>query len=399
MITAVFDHHIGNAAEILQLGGLVAVPTETVYGLAANGLDASAVEKIYAVKGRPPVKPLSLMVPGAGSLGEYASEVPQAATVLAEAFWPGPLTIVLKAKKGIPPVVLAGGDTVGLRCPDNALTLQALREAGIPFAAPSANRSGEKSPTNAQEVLDVFDGVIDAVIDGGTCSFGKESTIIDLSGKPYRILRQGALPEQDIADVLVKAMKVIGVTGMTGSGKTTALETLREYGAFVLDCDAVYHDLLNRSEEMKAELSVRFPAAFTGGALDRKVLGSIVFNDENELKALNAITHRFVAEEVCSRLRSFAMEGGGIAAIDAVELISSSLFRMCCCTIGIIAPEEQRLRRIMERDKISEEAARLRMKAQKSEEYYRENCTFTVTNDATPEELKMKIENILDKGC
>ena len=165
--------------------------------------------------------------------------------VLAKRFWPGPLTIVLPARQEIPKVVLAGGITVGLRCPDHPLTLELLRKCGLPLAAPSANPSGAPSPKTAAEVLGYFEGKIEAVIDGGACGIGLESTIIDLTHAPYRILRQGALPERDIAAALAENMHIIGLTGGTGTGKTTALNVLSEMGALCLACDEVYHELTN----------------------------------------------------------------------------------------------------------------------------------------------------------
>ena len=162
----------------------MAVPTETVYGLAGNGLDPEAVERIYEVKGRPSVKPLSLMVPGPQAMDVYCEDVPQAARALAEKFWPGPLTIIMKAKSHIPPIVLAGGDTVGLRCPEHKMTLELLRLARLPFAAPSANPSGSESPKTAEKVYEYFNGQIEGIIDGGPCGLGLESTIIDMSRDP-----------------------------------------------------------------------------------------------------------------------------------------------------------------------------------------------------------------------
>ena len=194
---------IGEAAAILRGGGLVAVPTETVYGLACSGLDEQAVERVYEVKGRPAVKPLSLMVPGAEAIDRLCRDVPEAAYRLAERFWPGPLTIVLKARPEIPAIVRAGGATVGLRCPDHPLTLALLRETGLPFAAPSANPSGAPSPNTAGEVAAFFDGQIEAILDGGACTLGTESTILSLAQTPYRVLRRGALAESEIADALV----------------------------------------------------------------------------------------------------------------------------------------------------------------------------------------------------
>ena len=395
METLIFDHGTGSAAEIICAGGLVAVPTETVYGLAGNGMDEKAVEKIYEVKGRPAIKPLSLMVASPEEIGRYAVDVPEAAKALAEKFWPGPLTIVLKANPDIPEIVRAGGDTIGLRCPDHALTLKALREAGVPFAAPSANLSGAPSPKTAGDVLKVFDGVIDAVIDGGACTLGRESTILDMSKKPYRVLRQGALPEESISDALVENMHIFGITGTTGSGKTSVLEAFRKKGALLLDCDRLYHDLLETSEGMLRELEDRFPDAFEKGRLVRKKLASIVFHDEATLADLNAITHRYVCEDVKRQLMAHAMSGGQIAVIDAVELISSGLGALCDCTIAVLAPEAERMKRIMVRDGLTEEQALERIRAQKNDAYYRENCTYTVLNDGTVEQLSEKINQIM----
>ena len=395
METLIFDHGTGSAAEIICAGGLVAVPTETVYGLAGNGMDEKAVEKIYEVKGRPAIKPLSLMVASPEEIGRYAVDVPEAAKALAEKFWPGPLTIVLKANPDIPEIVRAGGDTIGLRCPDHALTLQALREAGVPFAAPSANLSGALSPKTAGDVLKVFDGVIDAVIDGGACTLGRESTILDMSKKPYRVLRQGALPEESISDALAENMHIFGITGTTGSGKTSVLEAFRKKGALLLDCDMLYHDLLETSEGMLRELEDRFPDAFEKGRLVRKKLASIVFHNEATLADLNAITHRYVCEDVKRQLRAHAMSGGQVAVIDAVELISSGLGALCDCTIAVLAPETERMKRIMVRDGLTEEQALERIRAQKNDAYYRENCTFTVLNDGTVEQLSEKINQIM----
>ncbi len=391
MKTQVYLNSTGETADVIRRGGLAAVPTETVYGLAGNGLDAEAVEKIYEVKGRPAVKPLSLMVPSADAMSLYASSVPEAAYVLAEKFWPGPLTIVLPAGECIPSIVLAGGTTVGLRCPDHPLTLEALKQAGVPFAAPSANPSGEPSPKTAQEVLSYFDGKIDAVIDGGPRTLGTESTLISLCAKPYRILRQGALSADDIADALLEKMKIIGITGMTGSGKSACLEVLRPLGALTLDCDVIYHELLESSEIMKTELKERFPEACLGPVPDRRILRRIVFADADALKDLNVITHRYVKEEVLRRLREFAMEGGTIAAVDAVELLEGGIAQLCSLTVGVVASEKTRIKRIMERDGISREDALLRIRAQKPESYYVENCSVTIRNDGSLEEFRGKL--------
>lgn len=402
MKTELICRDLCRAAELIRQGQLVAVPTETVYGLAGNGLDESAVKEIYEVKGRPEVKPLSLMVPGAEAMELYCDSVPPQAQALAERFWPGPLTIVLKAKDSVPAIVRAGGETVGLRCPDHELTLEALRLAGVPFAAPSANPSGAPSPKSAGEVLKYFDGKIAAVIDGGECGIGRESTIIDMSAKPYRILRRGALSEEDIAAALAEKQRLIGITGGTGCGKTTALSELEKRGALVIDCDALYHELLERDEAMIAELAAAFPASVQGGVIDRKALGRIVFNDAESLLRLNGITHRCVGKALTERLRQHAMAGGTLAAIDAIELISSGVGKRCAAVIGITANRETRIRRIMNRDGISREYAEMRVDAQKPNSYFEENCDYVVRNDSEQAEFinsfNRLIQEVLKNG-
>ena len=390
METKIFHGAADEAAEIIKTGGLVAVPTETVYGLAGNGLDEEAVKQIYEVKGRPQVKPLSLMVPGAEAMDRYCEDVPQGARLLAERFWPGPLTIVLKAKDFIPSIVLAGGDTVGLRCPDHPMTLELLKKAGVPFAAPSANPSGEESPKTAQKVWDYFSGKIEGIIDGGECGIGRESTIISMVQKPYRILRQGALAEKEIASALTEGLTILGITGGTGCGKTTALRTLEELGALIIDCDAVYHGLLIENKEMLAEIDSAFPGVVTGGVLDIKALGAVVFSDTEALARLNGITHSYVGREIDRLLESWALSGGRLAAIDAIELFGGNLARRCKATFAVLADRDKRIERIMARDGITREYAALRVDAQKPDSYFEEKCDYILKNNSTEEEFREK---------
>lgn len=382
---------------IMRGGGLVAVPTETVYGLAGNGLDEKAVAEIYEVKGRPEVKPLSLMVHDAASMERYCENVPPQAYTLAKKFWPGPLTIVMKAKPCVPEIVRAGGETVGLRCPDHPLTLELLEKSGVPFAAPSANPSGEPSPKNADSVLKYFDGKIDAVLDGGECGIGCESTLIDLSRTPYRILRQGALPADEIADAFVDSMKIIGITGGTGCGKTTALNELERRGALLIDCDAVYHRMLETDRPMLDEIEKYFPGAVIDGKLDRKALGAVVFTDEEALCDLNIITHRHINLEIRRILREHAMNGGTLAAIDAIELFSSGLAKRCTATIGVIADREVRIDRIMRRDGISREYAMMRVNAQRPNEYFIQKCSHVLENNGSQEEFIEKCRKTFEE--
>ncbi len=394
MKTETITKNISRAAEILRNGGLVAVPTETVYGLAGNGLDPAAVEKIYEVKGRPEQKPLSLMVPGKEAIAEYCEDVPPGAYVLAEKFWPGPLTIVLKAKSHIPSIVLAGGHTVGLRCPDQADTLALLKECALPLAAPSANPSGAESPKTAAAVAAYFDGAIEAILDGGECALGTESTVIDMTVSPFRVLRQGALPEEAITRALIDSLKVVGVTGGTGCGKTTALDALRDMGALVLDADAVYHELCRDGVEMLTKINDRFPGSVEDGVLQRKKLGAIVFSDAQALEDLRNITDRYVEREIDRRLAAHAAAGGKYAAVDAINLLGTKLTEYLVASVGITAPEDVRVARLMARDNITAEYALMRIRAQQPEEYFNKNCTYVIRNDGSREAYRRKCDEL-----
>ncbi len=222
------------AVRLLQAGDLVAFPTETVYGLGADAANPEAVAKIFAAKGRPADHPLIVHLAGAGHLDQWARDIPQAAWDLAEAFWPGPLTLILKRAPGVPKAVTGGQDTVGLRVPAHPLALALLRayvQAGgghsgmSGIAAPSANRFGRISPTDAEHVREELGNAVALVLDGGPCDVGIESTIIDLSrnGMPPRLLRPGHITPEQIEEVigempeLPDTMKPTGVPRVSGS--------------------------------------------------------------------------------------------------------------------------------------------------------------------------------------
>jgi L-threonylcarbamoyladenylate synthase len=208
---------IRRAADVIRGGGLVAFPTETVYGLGANALDAAAVGRIFEAKGRPPTNPVIVHLSEPFPLREggwgvsffnpeqvrrVATEWPRAAAALAERFWPGPLTLVVPKRAEVPDIVTAGGPTVAVRCPAHPVARMLLREAGTPIAAPSANRSTELSPTRAEHVLKGLNGRIDLVLDGGPCPGGIESTVVDVTGGCVRVLRPGLITAAMLEEVV-----------------------------------------------------------------------------------------------------------------------------------------------------------------------------------------------------
>lgn len=190
------------AARILRFGGLVAFPTETVYGLGANALDTQAAQKIYEAKGRPSDNPLIIHIAEVSDLERLTEDIPDKAYQLARVFWPGPLTIILKKKTCVPYGTTGGLDTVAIRLPANPIARRLIAEAGVYVAAPSANLSGKPSPTKAEHVIKDMSGKIDMIIDGGSATLGLESTIIDLSGKKPIILRPGCITKSMLENVI-----------------------------------------------------------------------------------------------------------------------------------------------------------------------------------------------------
>ena len=518
------EDEIREAARILRRGGLLGIPTETVYGLGANALDEEAVGHIFQAKGRPQDNPLILHVPDAGWLERYCREVPEVAYLLAEKFWPGPLTMILPGKDIVPRRTTGGLSTVGVRCPDHAVTRAIIREAGVPVAAPSGNTSGRPSPTSASDMLEDMDGKIDGIVDGGACRVGVESTIIDLTVSPPQLLRPGGLPLEELRQVLgevtvdkavtqqvteglrprAPGMKyrhyaphapvtvvtgaphrsaayiqavlregegvicfeefrerfagrvrqslgsagdtaqqahrvfdalrrfdstevthiyaqcpddsglglavgnrlkkaagfhivdadrlpgiTIGITGGTGSGKTSALRALCALGGRIIDCDAVYHRELAANARLRRDITRAFGDVFDGEKLNRQKLGGIVFSDPEALRRLDGI----VNVHLLPVIRREA-EGHLIVGLDAINLLQSGLAALCRETVAVLAPTEQRVRRIMERDGISEDYARLRIGAQQPEEYYRQHCSRILENRADgPEAFEEQARN------
>lgn len=206
---------IARAAEILRAGGLVAFPTETVYGLGADATNAEAVRKIFAAKGRPSTNPLIVHVADIEGAKRYADSWSDVAQTMAAAWWPGPLTIVVRKKPSIVDEATAGLATVGLRVPDHPLALALLRAVDLPIAAPSANRSNHVSPTTAEHVREEFGDRIEMILDGGACAVGIESTVLDLSGDEPAILRPGGVSQRQIEFILGPVRMMSGVRTAT----------------------------------------------------------------------------------------------------------------------------------------------------------------------------------------
>jgi L-threonylcarbamoyladenylate synthase len=219
---------VERAAEALRAGGLVAVPTETVYGLAADAADAAALRRIFIAKGRPSDHPLIVHLDSAERLDDWAARVPASAQLLIDAAWPGPLTVILPRGPRVLDEVTGGRDTVGLRMPAHPMAAALLEQSGLAFAAPSANRFGSVSPTTAQHVLDELgdhlDPRIDVILDGGACPIGVESTIVDCTDDPPQVLRAGAVTVEDID-------RLLGMTTAPASGPSRASGMLASHYA------------------------------------------------------------------------------------------------------------------------------------------------------------------------
>jgi L-threonylcarbamoyladenylate synthase len=199
---ALFDEAVNRATELLRAGEVVALPTETVYGLAANACNAQAVERIFEIKGRPSHNPIIVHVAGIDMARACVAAWPKIAESLARSFWPGPLTLVLERSGAIPDIVTAGGATVGVRWPSHPFIQAVIRRCGFPLAAPSANPSNELSPTNASHVQKKLGSQLPLIVDGGQCQVGIESTVLDLTTQPPRVLRPGMIHDSALLSVL-----------------------------------------------------------------------------------------------------------------------------------------------------------------------------------------------------
>jgi L-threonylcarbamoyladenylate synthase len=209
--------HIERAVAVLRSGGLVAFPTETVYGLGADASNPEALEKIFLAKGRPQNHPVIVHLPDAGHLSHWARNIPDSSRVLAKTFWPGPLTLVLPRAPQVSDLITGGQGTVGLRIPGHPLALELLKAFDSGIAAPSANRFGRLSPTTAEHVRDELGDSVDLLLDGGPCEVGIESTIVDLSREPPVLLRPGKISKREIEDAIGQTLATRGATRAPGT--------------------------------------------------------------------------------------------------------------------------------------------------------------------------------------
>lgn len=490
------------AARLLNAGELVAIPTETVYGLAADAMNAEAVSSIFVAKGRPSDNPLIVHIADERDWEPLVTHIPDNARWLSNAYWPGPLTIILPASDKVPKVVTGGLNTVAVRFPSHPIAQAVILRSGCPLAAPSANRSGSPSPTNAARVAEDMDGRIAAILDGGDCNVGVESTVIDLCHTPPRLLRPGGITPEMLEEILgpieidpavthalengavaaspgmkykhyapkaeitiVKgspaaysafvnrhqddgvgalcfdedlpllsvpavtygrrsdaltqarqlfdalrqldemgirtvyaacpdpsgiglavynrllraaafrvecAIHVVGLTGPTGSGKTTVADTWREQGAYVIDTDTLARCITEPQSPCLAELTETFSPAILNkdGSLNRAELARRAFASPENTRRLNAITHPAIVALTRQKIEFAAEQGYSVAVVDAPLLYEASADALCDTVVAVIAPPDIRQRRIMVRDNLTAEQAAQRMAAQKPDDFY-----------------------------
>lgn len=499
---------IDEAARLLSAGELVAIPTETVYGLAADAMNSEAVSSIYVAKGRPSDNPLIVHIADIKDWEPLVTHIPDNARKLAEAYWPGPLTIILPASEKVPKVVTGGLTTVAVRLPSHPIAQAVILRSGCPLAAPSANRSGSPSPTNAQRVTEDMEGRIAAILDGGDCDVGVESTVIDLCHIPPRLLRPGGITPEMLEDVLgpieidsavthalekgavaaspgmkykhyapqaeitiikgspsafveyVNARKsegvgalcfdedlphlrvpavtygsrtdaltqaqqlfdalrqldemgirtvyaacpdasgvglavynrllraaafrieyaihVVGLTGPTGSGKTTVADAWREQGAYIIDTDKLARTITESGSPCLTTLVEVFTPAILNedGSLNRPELAKRAFATAETAQLLNSITHPAIVALTRQEIEHAAEQGYTVAVVDAPLLYEAKADALCDTIVAVIAPSDVRKRRIMARDGLTDEQATQRMSAQQPDSFYcREGVT------------------------
>lgn len=517
------------AGELLRDGQLVAIPTETVYGLAANALNPQAVASIFTAKERPMDNPLIVHIADITNWAPLVTRITPAAQQLADAFWPGPLTIILPAADCVPNEVRGGLSTVAVRYPSHPVAQAAILHAGCPLAAPSANRSGSPSPTNAARVMEDMQGRIAAVLDGGDSQVGVESTVIDMCQMPPRLLRPGGITPEMLEAVIgpveidpavthvlekgavaaspgmkykhyapkaeihlvkgtstayihyvnshkntgvaalcfdedvpllnvpmvsygkrgdaleqahrlfdalrqldelgavtvyaacptpkgvglavynrliraaafrvINTIRVIGLTGPTGAGKSSVADTWRLMGVPVIDTDQLAREVVKPGSPCLAQLCEAFSNAILNkdGTLNRAELAKRGFATPEDNARLNAITHPAIINLANEQLEVAADHGYPIAVVDAPLLFEAGMDTICHHIVAVTAPDEVRLNRIMKRDGIDEDAAKRRMAAQNTDDFYIRPGVSVLENTGTPENLQAQASVLLNQ--
>ncbi len=525
---------IDEAARLLEQGQLVAIPTETVYGLAANALNPVAVASIFTAKERPMDNPLIVHIADIKDWEPLVTHIPDNARRLAQAYWPGPLTIILPAAPCVPNEVRGGLSTVAVRFPSHPVAQAIILHAGCPLAAPSANRSGAPSPTSAARVTEDMQGRIAAVMDGGDSAVGVESTVIDLSCHPPRLLRPGGITPEMLEEVLgpiiidpavtealeagavaaspgmkykhyapkahiqlvkgsadqytayvndhtapgvaalcfdedmphltvpalsygkrddpmeqahrlfdalrqldemgattvyaacpsphgvglavynrliraagfdtINRIRVIGLTGPTGAGKSTVSDTWRQCGAVILDADAAAREVTAVGSPTLRQLAQAFGEDIVApdGSLIRAALAERAFATHENTALLNSITHPAIVTVLRQRLELAAADGHHTVVIDAPLLYEAGADALCQHIVAVTAPPDVRLARICQRDGITKQAAQQRMQAQPTEDFYCRDGVMVIHNDADEEALRSQAHAMwqqLTGGC
>ena len=517
------------AASLLADGELVAIPTETVYGLAADALNSDAVSSIYVAKGRPSDNPLIVHIADIKDWEPLVTHIPDNARKLAEAYWPGPLTIILPASPLVPKVVTGGLTTVAVRFPSHPVAQAVILRSGCPLAAPSANRSGSPSPTNAQRVFEDMDGRIAAILDGGNCKVGVESTVIDMCHTPPRVLRPGGVTpgmleevlgpieidsavtralekgaiaaspgmkykhyapkaeitiikgspdayaefvnahnadgvgalcfDEDLSQLSVPsvtygsrydtltqaqqlfdalrqldemgittvyaacpeisgvglavynrliraaafriqcAIRVIGLTGPTGAGKTTVADEWRRMGAYIIDTDRLARKIVEPQSPCLAALAEVFSANILNedGTLNRAELAKYAFATSEATQKLNDITHPTIVALTRQEIERAAEQGYSAVVVDAPLLYEAKADALCDTIVAVIAPAEVRKQRIMARDGITEEQAAQRMAAQKPDDFYCRDGVIVLNGSGDVGNLRAQANECLNR--
>ena len=515
---------IDTAARLLQDGQLVAIPTETVYGLAADALDGDAVASIFAAKERPMDNPLIVHIGDIKDWAPLVTHIPEDAKKLADTYWPGPLTMILPAADCIPKETTGGLSTVAVRFPSHPVAQAVILRSGCPLAAPSANRSGSPSPTNASRVMEDMQGRIPAILDGGSCDFGVESTVLDLCHTPPRLLRPGGITpemieevvgpieidsavthalehgavaaspgmkykhyapkaevhivkgtpaayaeyvnshkapgvfalcfEEDVLDVpsvtygkrddpltqaqqlfdalrqldeqgaktvyavcpnpagvglavynrllraaafrVINTIRVVGLTGPTGAGKSTVANTWKQMDVPIIDTDQLARKIVEPNSPCLKKLATAFSSAIHNedGTLKRAELARIAFSSPENAAKLNAITHPAILALTQQLLEQAADEGYPVAVVDAPLLFEAEFDKICHHVVSVIAPKEDRLARIMARDRLSKEAAMQRMTAQHPDDFYCREGVSVIHNTGDQDSLCQQALNL-----